>query len=322
MNYKYLPELIEIFQGYTRFDFQGQTLFFKHFSIFEQNQISFFYEKYKNIALQKGVELEKDIYDRLLQEKDWTSEDDLKIVQQQDFVNNLIKTKANLHLPSQKENHQKTIDEEQLKLNILLARKQELVGTSAEQYGIKMSNEEFIRTLIYKDEDLRNLKFDENSFGELSSTDLAFLVKNYSDISEKFSEENIQHIVLQDFFNMYMSCCENPYQFYGKPIINLSAYQMKLVLYGRVFSNIFSYNDDIPEYIRKDPKQIFEFIETKKTREQFQSQHGDKQASMVFGATSKDLDVLDPSAKKISLNDMIAQNGGSLSMEQMMDMMG
>jgi hypothetical protein len=43
---------------------------------------------------------------------------------------------------------------------------------------------------------------------------------------------------------------------------------------------------------------------------------------MVFGATSEDLDTLDPSARKISLSDQIAKNGGSLNMEDMIKLMG
>ena len=96
---------------------------------------------------------------------------------------------------------------------------------------------------------------------------------------------------------------------------------MKLLLYGRIFNNIFQYHDDIPDDIRKDPKAIFDFVDSKKTRENFQSQNKDG-ATAIFGATSKDLDILDPSARKVSLADEIKKNGGSLSMDQMIELMG
>ena len=51
--------------------------------------------------------------------------------------------------PYSNEDHQKLIDEEDMKLNLLILRKNELVGTSAEGYAGRMSNEEFLRILLY-----------------------------------------------------------------------------------------------------------------------------------------------------------------------------
>jgi hypothetical protein len=98
--------------------------------------------------------------------------------------------------------------------------------------------------------------------------------------------------------------------------------QIKLLLYGRIFNNIFQYNDDIPEYMKKDPKAIFGFVDSKKSREQYQSSTKDSDATMLFGATDKDIEILDPTAKKISLSEQINKNGGTLTMEQMIELMG
>ena len=323
MNYNpLLSSLIEIFDGYSRFDLNGQALFFRHFSLRHQNLISNNFEKYKNIAINKGIETEEQTYDRLKAEENWTQDDDLKIAELESYIANLKKTKSKLFLPSQMDEHQKTIDEEQFKLNILLNKKSELISTTAESYANKMSNEEFLRVLIYKDEQLKELKYSDEEFGELTSTELSEISSKYFALSDRFNEDNIQKIVLQDFFNMYISSCEDAYIFFGKFIHELTAYQMKLLLFARIFNNIFQYNDDIPDSIKKDPKAIFNFVESKKTREKFQSESSNSDGSMVFGATKKDIDILDPSAKKISLSDEIAKNGGSLSMEQMMELMG
>jgi hypothetical protein len=72
-----LSSLIEIFDGYSRFDLFGQTLFFRHFSLRDQNLISGNYEKYKNTAISRGIETEKETYERLKNDGDWTYDDDL-----------------------------------------------------------------------------------------------------------------------------------------------------------------------------------------------------------------------------------------------------
>jgi hypothetical protein len=322
VNYNPLSNsLINIFDGRTAFDLNGQRLFFRHFTIRDQNCIGVFYEKYKKIAIKRGIETEEQIYKRLKDDGDWSDRDDLKISELETYISNLKKTKEKLFLPSQKESHQKLIDEQQNELNFLLSKKNELVGTSAEAYANKMANEEFLRTLIYQDENLYQLKYSDEDFGALTSDEISELSKTYFKISSELSDLNIQNIVLQDFFNIYLSSCENPYHFFGKFIHELTAYQMKLLLYGRIFNNIFQYHDDIPDNIRKDPKAIFDFVESKKTRESFQSQNKDG-ATAVFGATPNDLEILDPSAKKMSLSEEIKKNGGSLNMEQMIKLMG
>jgi len=317
-----LSSLIQIFDGYSRFDLNGQTLFFRHFSLRDHESISINFEKYKNIAISKGVETENQTRERLLKDGSWTDDDELSIAELESYISNLKKTKSKLFLPSQVEEHQKIIDEETSKLNLLLNRKRELDSTSAESYASKMSNEEFLRMLVYEDRELKKIKYSYEEFGELTSTELSEISSKYLSLSESLNEDNIQKIVLQDFFNMYISSCEDSYSFFGKFIHELTTYQMKLLLFGKIFNNIFQYNDDIPDSIKKDPRAIFNFIESKKVREKFQSESKDSDGTMVFGATKEDIEILDPKAKKQSLSSILEKSGGSLNMEQMMDLLG
>jgi hypothetical protein len=316
-----LNNLIEILDGYSRFDFNGQTLFLRHFSLRDQNLISENYKKYKNLAINRGIETEEQIYQRLNIEQAWTDEDNLKVAELESYISNLKKTKKKLFLPSQMEQHQKVIDEEEKKLNSLIDKKHNLISITAESYANKISNEEFLRILLYKDEKLTELKYTHDEFGELTSSELSEISLIYLEITSRFSEDNIQQIVLEDFFNMYLSSCEDSYIFFGKFIHQLSAYQMKLLLFAKIFNNIFQYNDDIPESIKKNPKAIFNYLDSKKNREKYQAQAKDSDGSMVFGATKQDIEILDPSAKKPSLSSLIEKNGGSLNMEQMMDLL-
>jgi hypothetical protein len=317
-----LSSLIEIFDGYSRFDLNGRTLFFRHFCLKDQNSISLSFERYKNIAIKKGIETQDEIHKRLKEEKCWTDNEDIKISELESYIANLKKTKGKLLLPSQRDSHQILIDEEELKLNNLIATKKELTGISAEEYANKMANEEFLRLLLYKDKSLKELAFCDEDFGALNTQEIVKISENYFKISETLNDENIQKIVLQDFFNMYLSSCENSYNFFGKFIYQMSTYQIKLLLYGRVFHNIFQYNEEIPENLRKDPKAIFGYVDSKKSREKYQNEVKDSDGSILFGATEKDVNILDPSAKKISLSEELAKSGGSLSMEQMMELMG
>lgn len=323
MNYnQQISNLIDIFNGYSSLYFNDEHLFLKHFCLRDQYNISKAYAEYLEIAKKRGLELESVVYQKIINSKEWTDEDELQILQLKKYVSNLKLTKDKLLLPSEKENHQKLIDEENSKLINLINKKNELLGVTAENFANKMANEEFLRMLIYKDRSLKKLKFSKNDFGELSNEDVINLTNKYSEISKCLSDDSIQEIILQDFFNVYFSYCENAKDFFGKAINKLSAYQMKLSLYSKILNNIFQYHDDIPEYMRKDAKAIFLFVESKKAREKFQSSSSKEGGTAIFGATKQDMEMISPNSKKPSLASLIDKNGGSLNMQQMMELMG
>ena len=65
-------------------------------------------------------------------------------------------------------------------------------------------------------------------------------------------------------------------------IDRLSIFQLKLALYARVFFNIFQYNEDLPDNIKKDPSAILRFSESKKTGKQgSQRQSRDSESTVV-----------------------------------------
>jgi hypothetical protein len=321
---QYIAIVGEIFDGYTEFDYKGQPVYLKHFSIRDQRYIHRYYEKYKNIALDKGIPTEKEMLDRLVADGLWLAEDDKKIAELENEIANLKQTKMNLVLPSQKDKTQASIEERSKELYVLKIKRKEVIGKTAEDYGSSRSNEEFIRYIIYKDAELKEHLFTEDSFAEISDTDIHHLIKQHQMCGTRLGEDNIQHSVLRDFFNMYLSQTEHLHSFYGKPIIQLSVYQLKLALYARIFFNIFQYNDDIPESIKKNPADVLRFSESKrsgsKTSEKFKN--SDSGATAVFGATKEDLSFVDSGAKAISLSDEISKNGGSMNMEDLMKLMG
>ncbi len=319
---EYIGIVGEIFDGYTDVTFQGKTVYIKHFSIRDQRYIHRFYNKYKSIAESKGIPSEKEMLDSLREDGLWSDDDDRKIIDLEQEMEGLKGAKRNSFLPSQKKNIQETLDSKQKELYFLFNKKAELVGKTSERYGSQRSNEEFIRYLIYADPQCSRHFFTDEQFSNLSEEEVEFFVKENDYISRRLSESNIQHVVLRDFFNMYMSQTEDVSAFYGKPIIELSVYQLKLAIYARIFFNMFQYNEDIPERMKQDPEAIFDFVERKKGNSNKGNINTEKGASAVFGATKEDLEAIDPNARAISLSDEISKNGGVMNMDQLIELMG
>ncbi len=319
---EYIGIVGEIFDGYTDVTFQGKTVYIKHFSIRDQRYIHRFYNKYRSIAESKGIPSEKEMLDSLREDGLWSDDDDRKIIDLEQELDGLQQSKKISFLPSQKQNIQLQIESKQKDLYFLYSKKAELVGKTSERYGSQRSNEEFIRYLIYSDPICSKHFFTDEEFANLSEEEVEFFVKENDAISKRLSESNIQHTVLRDFFNMYMSQTEDIASFYGKPIIELSVYQLKLAIYSRILFNIFQYHEDIPERIKKDPTAIFDFVERKKNNDSKGNVNTSSGASAVFGATKEDLEIIDPNARAISLSDEINKKGGVMNMDDLIELMG
>jgi len=313
----------EIFDGYSVSAFEGRDVFVKHINIRDQKYIHSYYEKYKNIALSKGIDSQEEREAYIKRENLWEESDDRKIISLTEEIKNLKKTKESVFLPSQQKSFEKTIEEKSIELYDLNTNKAEIVGLTAEGYGSKRSNDEMLRFCIFKDPDFTENLHTEDEFAELEPRQIILLNAIMTDTSNKMSEDNIKHAVLRPFFSMYISSCENPSDFYGKPIVDLSAYQMKVAMYSRVFHSIFQYTEDIPDNIRQDPDKLLAYSESQRNKN---SNNGglkeDADASAVFGATKEDMKEVAKDSDSVSLSDAMKEAGGKLDMKQMMRLAG
>jgi hypothetical protein len=334
----------EIFDGYTEFQFKGRSVYLKHLTIKDQRNIHLYYDKYKNIATSRGVETEEEILQKVKDDGLWTDEDDLKISSLSSEIKNLKKTKDSLFLNSQKEGVKNTITEKQKEHFRLLYKRKEIVGKTAEDYASSMASTEMIRYFVFDSKDLdkhafSKEEFDEmddlelialkslqSEFDEMDDLELIALKSLQSEITEKISEKHIQEAVLRPFFSLYLSFCENARDFFGKPLVDLSVYQLKMVVFGRVFQSIFQNIEDIPDDIRDDPDRLLAFADAKQNRGKGGSKafiDDNAAASTVFGGTADDIKDLNQSGgKTVSLSEEIKKSGGTLNMEQMMKLAG
>lgn len=321
----YISLVGEIFDGYSVDRFRDQAIFIKHLNIRDQRYIHKYYEKYRIQAISKGVESEINVLERLKEDGLWTDEDDKEITTLENEIKNLKKTKDVTVLPSKKEVLQKSIDSKILEVYKIKKARDEMVGTTAEAFARSRSNDEMLRFSLFKDPNLENVMFSEDEFSELETHEVFELSNIVGGSSANLSEDNIKCAVLKPFFSMYMSNCENISDFYGKSIIQLSVYQLKLAVYSKVFNSIFQYVDDIPDNIREDPDRLLAYSESQRSDSSDSSKSGmreDADATTFIGATKEDMKHIAKDGKQISLSEELKKSGGSLDMKQMMKIAG
>ena len=319
----YISLIGEAFDGYTEAIFKDRFVYVKHISIRDQRYLHKYYEKYRQIALQRGVESEEERMSYVLEEGIWEEKDDLKIESLEKEVENLKKTAKAIFLPSQKKSFQEQAKEREQELYQLKLKRKEVIGQTAEDYATSRSGDEILRFLIFKNKDLTEHLYSEEEFGELETWEVHRIHEIQKDVQERLTDTRIQEAVLRPFFSMYLSLCEDAYGFYQKPITELTVYQLRVVLFGKMFYNIFQYTDNIPEHIKKDPEKLLAFSESQ--RNDGKNSGGikdDADASAVFGATKEDMKNIKAQKGNVSLSEEAKNAGGKLDMKQMMRLAG
>ena len=316
----YISLIGEAFDGYTEASLGDNVVYIKHVNIRDQRYLHKYFEKYKNIALKRGLETEEERIKCVLKEELWSEKDDLKIASLESEISNLKNTVNQLLLASQREEYNKIILDRSTELYKLKKSRSEIIGKTAEDYGTGRSSDELLRFLLFKDKDLKENLYTEDEFSELDAWEIKKLTDFHMEIQSKLNDDQIQKAVLRPFFSMYLSLCEDAYGFYQKPVTELTIYQLRVVLYGRMFFNIFQNTENIPDNIRDDPEKLLAFSQSKSSGNSGGIKD-DADSSVVFGATDSDLKALG-GEKGVSLSEEAKKHGGQLDMTQMMRLAG
>ena len=178
---------------------------------------------------------------------------------------------------------------------------------------------------FFKDPELKDPLYSQEEYEHVTTRDVSKLVNTYNKFHERFNDKNIRHLAIQDFYKIYYSFSENSMDFFGRPILELTNFQLNLIMYTRIFKNIFEQNSDIPEKTQKDPDALLDYANSADKREEAKNkiEQATSGGSSIVGATTEDLEDLGLSnnAGK-SLHEAAKEKGGSLSMKDLIDLNG
>ena len=141
-----------------------------------------------------------------------------------------------------------------------------------------------------------------------------------------FQESKIQEMILQDFYYIYFPFSDDTVGFFGNPVSKLTYNQLKLIVYTKIFKNIFENNKHIPAKIKKDPQALLDYgaIDDDAKQKMQDRLRGDKDGSTLFNATDEDFEYAGlekPSdSSRMTLQQAAKEKGGSLSMEDLMEL--
>jgi hypothetical protein len=309
----------DLVYGWSLISHKGNYAYLKHLSVFDQVDIEDVRQQYYDKAKSRGLPTEAESLERLRQEGMWTEEDEGKIAEQLNFIHGAQKTKKQYYLKAEIEKANKDIKVAQVRMLELQVQKDSLLGQTCEKYAISRLSDHYILESLYHDEKLVDHVYGQEDVDDMSREEMREVVATYNTIYSVFDDENIQKVILQDFYQPYLPFCENVNNMFSKPLFELSVNQVKLVIYSRMFKNVFENYPNIPDRIKTDPSKIIDYVNAQEKAKDTLKNMDKEGASTIVGAKKEDYEYLGiQQTDANSLTSMLKEKGGKMDMKDLM----
>ena len=320
----------DVLNGYTEVKdtILGDVLYSKHLNVFDSITSEKSYKASFEKAKANKLPTDEEQTAYLKREELWDEEKETKIYELERMIITLRETKSNLFLKSQIRSIEQQIEDTVKELQLLQVKKAEMMGLTAETYAQKKSNEQYMLQVLYADKEFKKPALPEEKYDALSDQDMQSLLRSHNKATRNVSLINLKRIALCPFFvNFFYLSDDNPYIFYGVPIVKLTYFQSELFAFGRYFKHLASESKNKPPLeTQEDPDLLMEFYEMSRKAEQFmeksdkRSGEADNAATTIVGATQEDLELIGmaPNEGDVDLIDFVKSKGGVVEMDEIM----
>lgn len=318
----------DIIQGYSVFKKDNRNIFFKHLTEVEFAESQDQYIKLLNSSKKQGLLDEKEKIKILSDQGVWAEDKENEIKLLAKDIGREELTLSKLVIKSQIKEIKSSLENKQNKLNEILKERDEIIGLTAEKYAFKKSNEFLLYLTLYKDVEFKYRIFEEDKddFFEIEDFELIEYINIYKEFNLMFGIENIKKIAVCSFFmNNFFHCDDNPYFFYGKPVIKLTQNQMQLFFIAKNYKYLLTKNGDNPPTEMESLTDLVNWYENRSSASNLKDKKSeDKLGQTYIGASKEELKAIAASSKEevVDLNKESNKMGGDLSFEQILKIHG
>jgi hypothetical protein len=318
VNFRHLFK--DIVFGWSEIQYRAESAYLKHLSVFDQVDIEEVRNSFFKKAKDRGLPTKSDALQRLKEEEMWTSHDDFKIKEQEDYLIHAENTKKELYLKKEIDRANEEIHEVRRKILSFETQKEELLGQTCEKYADSRVSDHYIVRSLYRDRTISETYYNQEEVDEMTRSEMTEIVRLYNTAYGVFDDINIQKVVLQDFYQPYMPFCENVNNMFSKPLFELSINQVKLIIYSRMFKNIFENYSKIPDRIRTNPEKIIDYVNAQEKAKDKLKNFDKDGASTLVGAKKEDYEYLGvANSQENTLSAKLKQKGGKMDMKDLME---
>lgn len=318
----------DIVQGYSVFNKDDVNVYFKHLTETEAAESQDQYVKLLNLSKKRGLLDEKDKIKILRNQDVWSEkeENEIKLLNKEILGDEATLNK--LIIKSQINSIKDSMKDKEQKLESLNKERDELLGLTAEKYALKKSNEFLLYLTLYKDSSFKYRVFEEDKddFFDIEDSDLMEYINIYKKFNVMFDTENIKKIAVSSFFmNNFFHCEDNPYYFYGKPIVQLTQNQMQLFYIAKNYKYLLTKNGENPPNTVESLSDLVDWYENRSSASNLKDKIADDKLGQTYiGASKEELKMIASSSKEevVDLNEESNKAGGELSFEQILKIHG
>tara|TARA_B100000287_G_scaffold432225_1_gene491068 strand:+ start:759 stop:1772 length:1014 start_codon:yes stop_codon:yes gene_type:complete len=281
----------------------------------------------------KGLQSEEEKVNLLISQGLWTQEKEEDIEKLKKEIIELQETKKKLILGRQIKQINNRIEFKSKVYNELVKERSSEVGHTAEKHAEKKVNEELVFKTFFKGPDLTEPFFSNEEFDELTNKELDSYALLYTAVNSQYSDLILRKISVCPFFlNSFFVCENNTNLFYGKPVVELTNYQIDVFSYGRYYKSIMSEAKSPPNELYSEPEKLIEYYENaKKAKEAKENRKNNRRGkeseymgSTVFGATKEELEVIageeDGSSEMLDLSKEAEKSGGEMGLNEFLNL--
>ena len=304
--------------------YMEKPIFIKHFSEMDNGRQAGQSAVFFNTAKTRGLLEREDKLRLLLKEGYWLTESEIEIEQLEKKISNLEMVIKNLIIKKQIKETKQRKTETELQLKKLMDEKEDCVGFCVEDFVFQKMNELVIFNSFFKDQKLSQPLFSEEEFDNLSQSDISGLIKVLNDFYTEFSHNQIKRICACSFFiNLFSLSSEHVSHFFGTHATNLTILQVNLFCQGRYFKSLIESrkeNVTAPSDVMSDPDKMIEWYDSLSS-DLSKVSSSDSDGISYVGATEEELKKMAGSSA-ISISDFAKKKGGSLTMQDFLEMHG
>lgn len=219
-------------------------MYIRHLAHSDHTEYDLKQEQYEEYALAKGGQREATRLAALKASGQWTDANESAIARQRDAITRFEDTIRNTPQPSVVESLSKQADGERAKLAKMLADRAEILGMTVEAYAQRQLNDHYIATNLFADSRLTIPFLPSSSFDDMADGAVEALLGAYHAAIDGCSEANMRALAVQDYFSSYWALCgDDASSFWGRPVCELTYYQVRLASVARYFKSILDHVD-------------------------------------------------------------------------------
>lgn len=250
---------VDVCKGYSIGQYRGDTVYVRHLGHFEHTSYDLLQASFEAEARANKAPTEEERLTYLRQKGLWSDDKETQITRQRDTIARFEDGRKSIALPSILKSHEASIEREKQVLIDMLTERAKLIGVTAEMYAIQRLEDHYMVHNLFVDREMTKLYYDADTFDGLPDSEVEAVQNAYKTAIEPCSDANLRRLAVQDFFTSYYGLCQDDLQaFFGRPICELTYYQVKLGNVARYYKSLMESTDlsKIPQSARGDPDAI------------------------------------------------------------------